>query len=471
VSDQIPPDQEAQTPQTGPQRTASMQLRAQREGAEHASLMDPANQSLAEALRITFRLLQLAMVVLAVLYLGSGLHSIQTNQRGIRLLFGRVVAQDLRPGFQLAPPYPIGELVKVDVGNKELPIDRMFWPYVEPGREQQSIEQLRATPGLSPEQDGSMLTADRAIAHTQWNIVYRRANATQYAEAVYPPHETGLVVAAAMRGIVQAVAGVEIDALLKQGASEDGSVALAAKSIAQQTLATMGLEGTGLAIEQLSLEAKIPPAYLRESFSSVLQATSRASKAVEDAQREANTVLSNTAGGAAPLLLDLIDEYERSIDSGGEEAAEETLARINRILDGEPVTIDGAEVRVAIGGEAAQALAEAQQYRSTVVDQARSDLENFQAKLVQFRTNPAVMVNGDWSAALTSFFADERVEVFFNPPGVDTVELLISRDPQIAAAAEQRIREQRIQRTRELREREMEQDRFRTREGLAETPG
>lgn len=471
MTDQFSPDHEARGgSQGGAPRAASVQLRQQDERTDHASLMDPANQSLAEALRITFRLLQGAMIVLGVLYILSGFQAIQTNERGIRLLFGDVVAQDLRPGFQFAPPYPIGELVKVDVGNRDIAIDRMYWPYVEPGREGQSIDQLRSTPALSPEQDGFLLTGDGAIAHTQWRVQYTRGDATEYARSVYPPHETGLVRAAAMRGIVQAVAQVEIDALLKQGATEEGSVSLLAKSIAQDTLEAIGVRGTGLAIEQLALEQKIPPAYLRDAFNSVQQATSRASAAVETAQREAATILSNTAGGAAPYLIELIDEYERAIDAGETEAAEEALRAFNRLLDGEAVMVNGREVNAPIGGAVAERLAQADQYRATVVDRARSDLQNFRAKLVQFRSNPVVMVTSDWSDALGSFFSDERVEVFFNPPGMQTLEMLISRDPQIAAEAERRMRAEQTRTAREQREREMEEARFRTQEGL-QTPG
>jgi membrane protease subunit HflK len=476
VSDQHPgqePHDHAaeQTPETGPSRAASVQLRRRDERVDNASLMDPANQSLAEALRITFRLLQLAMFVLVVLYIGSGFQSVKANERGVRLVFGDVAAQDLRPGFHFSAPYPIGELVKVDVGNKELNIDRMFWPYVEPGRENQGADQLRQSASLSPDQDGFLLTADGAIAHTQWRVQYSRADASRYASSVYPEHETGMIRAAVQRGIVRAIAEVEIDALLKQGVSEDGSVALRARAIAQRTLQEMGVEGTGLEIQQLSLSSKIPPAYLRDAFNSVLEAASNASKAREDAQREGNTALSEAAGGAAPLLIDLINRYERLIDEGDEAGASETLALVDLVFEGRPVVVDGAEHNPPVGGRVAQMMFDAERYRSTVVDQAKSDLALFQAKLQQFRTNPTVMVAADWTDALGSLLNDQRVEVFFNPPGIDTLEVLINRDPELRKEQERRMRAQQAGRARDEREQNMERDRYRTQEGLSATPG
>jgi len=405
-----PHDAPGQDPADQPSRAASVQLRDRDQFTDHASLMDPANQSLADALGITFFLLKGAVAVLVVLYIGSGFQSVKANERGVRLLFGRVIAQDLRPGFQFAPPYPFGELVKVDVGNQDLNLNRAFWPYVKPGDEGQSVDALRAKPSLSVDQDGSLLTGDGAIAHTQWMVQYARTDAGAFAKHVHPGHEAGIIVAAVQRGIVQAVAGVSIDDLLKQGSSDAGSVAIRAKGIAQELLRHTGAE-TGLEIEQLSLAQKIPPAYLLESFNSVTEAASRASTARENAQKERNTLLSETAGGAAPVLIELIDRYERQLDARQPDEARATLATIDSVLAGRPIEIDGAEVSPSIGGEVATMLNAAVQYRSGVVDRARSDLAVFHAKLEQFKTSPEVMITADWTGALSSFFRDQRVEV------------------------------------------------------------
>lgn len=467
------PNEHDDTPSTdqeqGPARPASVQLRTGDNGPRDGSLMDSANQSLADALRITYRILQWAMVVLAILYVGSGFQSVKTSERGVRLSFGRIAAQDLRPGFQFAWPYPFGELVKVDVANQDLEVNKAFWPYVKPGDEAQSIDQLRAKAALSIDQDGSILTGDGAIAHTQWKVQYARTDARAFAQHVYPGHETGIVLAAAQRGIVQAVAGVSIDDLLKQSASDAESVAIRARAIAQATLNSEEIS-TGIEIEQLSLTQKIPPAYLLESFSSVNDADNNASKARENAQKERNTLLSDTAGGAAPILIQLIDEYERQIDAGETEQAQATLAQIDRVFDSQPIQIDGAEVTPSIGGEVASMLSAAVQYRSGVVDRARSDLAVFQAKLAQYKTNPEVMVTADWTGALAGFFGDERIEIFFHPTGADTLELVINTDPEIAADRERRMLAAQNDEARRQREQLRQRSRYETEEGLRLVP-
>ena len=452
------------------QRPASVQLREGSEQADHAALMDPANQSLAEALRITYRLLQSAMVVLFVLYLGSGFQSIKTNERGVRLLFGKVVAQDLKPGFHFAWPYPIGEMVKVDVGNQDLKIDRAFWPETGTGARVKSVDDLRASASLSPDQDGSILTGDGAIAHTQWKVQYARTDASAFARDVYPGPEAGIITAAVQRGAVQAIAGVKIDDLLKQSSSDAGSVTLRAKVIAQEMLRGIGNTKTGIEIEQLSLDQKIPPAYLREKFNSVIVATSNASRAREDAQKEGNMLLSETAGGSASILISLIDQYERQIDTDETEQAAATLAQIDRVFDGLPITVDGVEINPSVGGRVSAMLSEARQYRSGVVDRARSDLAVFRAKLEQFKTNPRVMITTDWTDSMSRFFADDRVEIFFNPAGIDTLELVINSDPEIAGRREREMLEKQNEAALDKREELMERSRYETEEGLRLVP-
>ena len=60
--------------------------------------MDPANQSLADALRLSFRVLQAVLVVLVVLFLASGLKTIDDGQSGVRTLFGEI-KEPLSPGL------------------------------------------------------------------------------------------------------------------------------------------------------------------------------------------------------------------------------------------------------------------------------------------------------------------------------------------------------------------------------------
>ena len=72
-----PPEEEA------PRRAASARLEVRGGPGREAMLreaLDPANQSLRDALRLSFRVLQLVMVVLVVVFLFSGLKTIEPGQ-------------------------------------------------------------------------------------------------------------------------------------------------------------------------------------------------------------------------------------------------------------------------------------------------------------------------------------------------------------------------------------------------------
>ncbi len=412
--------------------------------------LEHANRSLAEALKVTFRLIQLAMVVLAVLYVLSGFQSVGADERGVRVVFGKATDRDLSPGFQFSWPYPIGEMVKVNTGTQRERIYRDFWPFVAPGREDQvTVDQLRRTRTLVPGDDGSLITADGSIVHARWVVDYSRTDAFAFASSVNPADAEQMVVAAAKRGAVRAVAEVTIDDVLKQAASQDASVARRARRIAQDTLDQIG---SGIRIENLSLDDKIPPVYVRAQFAGVQTAAANASRAVEDARREANETLNRVAGQAAPLLSELIDEYERALETNDETASSAKLDEIFAVMEGRG--------SAPVAGQVAEQLSLARQERSELVSRARGDAQIYAAKLAQYRSNPVVMVKQDWKQALQTFMSQPNVRAFTAPSAGETW-VMINPDPEIekeqiqqqrrqqaAEAAEQRRLDQQIQRRR-----------------------
>ena len=73
-------------------------------GSDRASMreaMDPANQSLGEALRLSYRILQLAIAGLVVTFLVSGFQQIPEGVTGIRTVFGKVAGE---PGEETVEP-------------------------------------------------------------------------------------------------------------------------------------------------------------------------------------------------------------------------------------------------------------------------------------------------------------------------------------------------------------------------------
>jgi membrane protease subunit HflK len=411
---------------TGSPRPASMTLRSEESGVNTGGL-DPANQSLADALKLVFRGLQVAMVVLLGVFAFSGLQTVNEGENGIKLLFGRPVASDLKPGPQFAAPYPFGELIKVRTGGEQMELSDSFWPKLTEEQKKLSVEKAAAfnKPTLKPGEDGSNITADQNLAHTRWLVQYSRRNPRANIENVLQEDEAKLVQAAVERGVVHALAGTEIDVLLKQSGSDQSSVAKRAQLIAQETLDQVQ---SGIVIEQLTLKEKSPPFPVFGSFTGVQTAEQKAGERRTAAESQARNTLNAMAGAAWEPLVDQIEAYERAIARGDEAEQTKIMGTIDALFDGREVQVRDQKIKGALAGQVAAMMNEARQYRSTVVSQRRTELASFQAKLTQFKTNPDLVVQRDWADAMSKLMHRDTVEVFWMPPGTERVEMWLNRD-------------------------------------------
>lgn len=485
------------TDQAAARRQGSMSLRAQgADGAEPGSMLDPANQSLADALRIMLLLLKGAMLALGGLYVLSGLQSVKEGERGIRLLFGRIETASLEPGFAFTAPYPMGELVKVHQGYRELVIDKDFWPFYQDGQES-GADKLAPTPSLKPGQGGSVLTADGNIAHTRWRVGYRRQGADLYAKNILSPaEEERLVRAAVKRGVVHACARVTIDDLLTQSSDQIGSVRAYAKRVAQDMLDRVE---SGIVIEQLDPTGTIPPLYVRADFERVQSSVSNARKEVENATAEGAQALLGASGRAGPYLIERIRAYEaaaarraaaeESRDPARVAAADAEMASILGTIEhlllgvaaevpGGTIEAGGTEVQLVAGtveglagGEVARLLADAAAYRSGIVNRTQSDLRRFQAKLEQFAVNPSLTLQRELAEAKGAFLARPTVQQFMLPPGTTTLSLLLNLDPDVSREIQRAAKEIERKKAEEERNRLLNEQRFKTETGLQAVPG
>jgi membrane protease subunit HflK len=442
-------------------RAGSLTLR---EAGEDGGLnLDPANQSLADALRVMLRLLQAGMVVLGILYLLSGMQRVNEGERGIRLIFGQIRESNIEPGFHWSPPYPIGELVRVPQGYQELDISKDFWVDVPAGMVDTSIEKLPGTPSLKPDQNGtgSVITGDGNIAHTKWKVGFERVDVSSFTRNVHENFEQEIVKCAVKRAVVQAVSEVTLTELLQQS-SKDGTVASRARALAQETLDNLN---SGLQIRSLTMDPPIPPLYLREDFNRASAAAANASKTIADAQSYRSERLNQAAGNAAKYLIYYIDQYEKALAHDDPEASK-ILNIIDALMLGkEEVEVlvlgdDGLpereeegqptgrthKVRFAATGEIAATLSEAMLYRTGVRSKAQTTLSRFEAKLQQWKANPTVMMQTEWTEAMRSFMSKPNFEMMMVPPGVNTLTLLLNSDPDIEREVQsdikRRIREE-----------------------------
>ncbi len=447
-------------------RAASVRLRTEQQGQRPQDLLDPAQQSLADALRVTLRFVQAGMFVLLALFIFSGVTTVKEGEIGLQLTFGEIKGEPRTPGAHFAAPYPIGDFVKIDTGTKRLTEEEGFWPYLTPSQRNQSIEQLGGGSKLDPVTDGSLITADGNLVHTQWSIVYRHipSKARDFAQNIQPEpeQEQAIVRAAARRGIVRAVAQVTIDQLLKETGSGPGSVAAQAEAIAQDTLDSIS---SGIQIEDMVLAEKMPPLFARDRFAAVQSAEANAQGAIEKARQEASRTLNEAAGGIHTQLRDQILRYEEAV--GVHSAAvktgdEDQIARAKLAMDAVLRDIDALMESDAAGGEVARMMIAAHTYRLEERNRWESAARRFEAKLAQFQANPDVTIQIEWDAAWSRLAENDFVEIMTHPINAGTIRLDINRDPTIMKRMEESIKERMLEESEKRRRLRQEQADFKT---------
>lgn len=401
--------------------------------------MDPAQQSLAEALRITFRVIQGVMLLLIVLFLASGFDTVSEGERGVRLAFGKVQQSNLPPGRQFHLPYPMGELVKVSTGQRTVTLSREYYPELTEAQRTQAIESLAGRKQtLIPGRDGSLVTGDGNIAHARWTAQYRVDDVANFVENLHREDVDQIVRAAVRRGVVQTVSELSIDQLLKQslasarvGADEvaEASIESRVRRIAQETLDSMR---SGLRIDRVTLDDRIPPLRVYSEFQSVSKAEADAATAREQALRERRQLLNAIAGAAHEELIALIDDFEVSLAAGDDAESDALLARILAVIDGAPVGED----EETVSGEVTRRINDARRYRTDVRNSAQAAASRFEAKLAQYQTNPSVFIATEWTTAYNDFLENSLAELFPIPPGSSTLELILNSDPAIARELE-----------------------------------
>ena len=437
-------------------RAASVTLREGEQRAQSVGdLMDPANKSLADALKIAYRLLQVLILVLVVVFIFSSTREVQTSEIGVRTTFGKIDRDDLEPGLHLSWPDPFGKIIKITRTEQRADLTREFFPGLSDAEEKQMTEKGKESladggrDSLDPDTDGALLTADGSLVHTRWQITYQRTKNSKSLRAFSSDADSDstdytekrIVNAVSRRAIVQAAAKMSIDEVLSSlkdpgriGAFEPLNIA--AKRIAQEQLARMD---AGITLQNFDMKTPMAPRQVMKTFGLVQTSQSLAKQQREQAEGEAKNTLLKAAGAGAPIILDLIDQYERDLATADAPKAAATLEKIHIYMRRKPIEIDGKPVAAVVSGQVASIVAQAEQYRTGTVTRASGDAASFAAKLLAFKANPQVFLTGEWTDALGSVLSRDTVQTMMLPPGLERLMVQINRDPWLAQEMKQKL--------------------------------
>lgn len=389
--------------------------------------MDSGSKALAEALRLSFIILKLIMIVLVILFFASGIFTVEKNEKALVLRFGKVLSDEtgkklLEPGLHWAFPYPIDEIVKIPVsGTQKLGIDS-FW-YFDP-----SGGKGRVPDTLNPIQDSYCLTRndsvegmqsnDYNLVHCKWQLNYtieddpfaffKNINVRQ----VKPGEVYSDVIAESVNPLLQCVCeNTIISTLVKYSIDEatttaKSKIASDVKKIVQKKLDSLG---TGISVKDMQILVITWPRQVNEAFQASIKASQTRKKIETDAW----------------------GYYEKTLNEAAGQYAEEIYAGLknNSVSDDEMERLWG-----LLAGQGRGKIADARAYKTTMVESAKANADYLTRLLPQYQARPELVIQKLYQDTLEQVLDGVDEKIIVQPSTDDKgreFRVLINRDPVI----------------------------------------
>jgi membrane protease subunit HflK len=269
-------------------------------GPEAETPVDPGAHALSEALRSSFVIVKAVMVVLLVVFLGSGFFKVGPDERAIILRLGKPVgtgqAALLGPGLHWSWPYPVDEYRKISIAGIQKVSSAVGWYATTPEQELAGTEPM-AGATLNPAVDGYALTADGNIVHTRATLTYRISDPIQFVFGFV--NASNAVQNALDNALHYATSRYLVDNILTRDVMGFNEL------VRRRTTELALQQNLGIVVEQCTVQS-IPPRQLRDAFANVLKAEIARSKALNEARSHENQV-TNKASADAQSRINLAE--------------------------------------------------------------------------------------------------------------------------------------------------------------------
>ncbi len=385
---------------------------------------DAAGKSLTKALRTSFGILKIIMVILVVLFLASGIFKVQQDEQALVLLFGKVQglgdARILKPGLQYTWPEPISEIIRIPVTKvQSLKVDS-FWYYET--NEEKLGQKLPVPPAtLDPVKDGYCLTrnesieglegTDYNIVHSRWSITYLISNPALFFENLYcrqpKPGEDFLEAAAEnINPMLESFASNAIVATMTKFSIDDAitskrDISDNVKNILQLKLDSIG---SGIKIDDVRAERIIWPRQVDDAFQASIQASQQSKTSITDAYSFKEKMLTDTAGPEAEKLLTQLKQ-----PSLAQAQKEELVAQMKGQVQGR--------------------ISEARAYKTKVVEEAKANAEYLHKLLPEYKKHPELVMQRLYQDAMEEVLANAEEKIVIQPgQGQREIRVMINRD-------------------------------------------
>ncbi|MBN1362613.1 MAG: protease modulator HflK [Sedimentisphaerales bacterium] len=411
------------------------------EPPEPVEQLDAAGKSLSDALRISFAILKVIMIVLVVAFLASGFKTVGPNEQALVLRFGKIQGTGdeahprvLEPGFHWILPYPIDEMVKIPVAEQiNLPIETFWYKLTQADLIGEGPRPRELIPEkLNPLTEGYALTrsedapsararqtvltdseaSDYSIVHTRWQVVYQIGDiekffANVYVDDVKPGQVYSEVMKQSITPMLQSVVeDAVVDAMVQytidQAILSTPTIPRLVRQLVQDKLDAIE---SGIQVTSVQLKEARWPKQVNEAFDAFITAGQQSGQAISEAHTYADNTLNEAAGSVA-------EELYRAVMADS--------------LDQEQ--LDALWSQVA--GRAQSTLSEAQTYRNTVVASAEASAKYLQSIRPEYKARPELVAWQIYLDAISQVLSNAE-EIFVLQPSTEgkgqEIRVLVNR--------------------------------------------
>jgi modulator of FtsH protease HflK len=256
---------------------------------------DAGSQALAEALRSSFAIVKITMLLMVVTFFASGFFQVGPQEKAVVLRFGKPVGEGrkvlLNSGLHWSFPYPIDEVVKIPITEQQIVLSTVGWYFTTPEQEL-SGEEFPAGNSLNPAIDGYVITADRNIIHMRATLRYHIDDPIRYVFSFAAASNT--VQNLLNNALVFTAARFDVDDILLNRVNEFR------ETVQQRVTDLTEAEQLGIVIDQCEIQS-IPPRQLQNIFSQVTASRENRNKLLIQAQDYTNRILSQASAQAVSL--------------------------------------------------------------------------------------------------------------------------------------------------------------------------
>lgn len=385
--------------------------------------------SLTSALRTSFMILKIIMLILVVLFLTSGIFRVQQDEQAMVLWFGIVqgVGDDrvLEPGLKFTLPEPISEIIRIPVKKVQtLKVDS-FW-YFETEQEKLGQKNMYPPGSLDPIRDGYCLTRNESlvgmegidynIVHSRWSITYSIDQPERFFENIYyeqpRPGEDFLDAAGksigpmlesfASNAIVSTMVRYNID----DAVTSKTDISEGVKRRLQEKLDAIE---SGIRIDDVRADRIVWPRQVDGAFQASIEASQQSKTVVTEASSYKDKLLTDTAGSLAEPLLEQFKQPGLT-----QQQKEELVAQMK--------------------GQVQGLISEARAYKTTVVEEAKANAEYLLKLLPEYKKRPQLVLQRLYQDAIEEIMAGADEKIMIQPaatPSGRELRVLINRDPKI----------------------------------------